>query len=141
MSIKHFSPSRPSRDPHYFFPQIWTTFQNYCQLTMKTLTYWELNFSLWFCFSVFTFYRNAPASCTYHIFFASLSGLTFLKNCHQLGEGTLPWAIYRFWIFSNYFSQKFEKTKITVWWLNCIWKFSFRLVLILLHIKSASEKI
>ena len=30
-----------------------------------------------------------------------------------VGEGTLPWAIFRFRIFSNYFSQKFEK-KITV---------------------------
>ena len=26
-----------------------------------------------------------------------------------LGEGTLPWAIFRFRIFSNYFSQNFEK--------------------------------
>ena len=29
-----------------------------------------------------------------------------------IGEGTLPWAIFR--IFSNYSSQKFEKIKITV---------------------------
>ena len=28
--------------------------------------------------------------------------------------GTLPWAIFRFWLFSNYFSQKFKKIKITV---------------------------
>ena len=33
---------------------------------------------------------------------------------NQVGEGTLPWAIFRFQIFSIYFSQKF-KTKITVW--------------------------
>ena len=26
-----------------------------------------------------------------------------------IGEGTLPWAIFRSRIFSNYFSQKFEK--------------------------------
>ena len=32
-----------------------------------------------------------------------------------IGEGTLPWAIFRFRIFSNYFSEKFEKIKITVW--------------------------
>ena len=32
-----------------------------------------------------------------------------------IGEGTLPWAIFRFRIFSNYFLQKFEKIKITVW--------------------------
>ena len=32
---------------------------------------------------------------------------------NDLGEGTLPWAIFRFRIFSNY-SQKFEKIKITV---------------------------
>ena len=31
-----------------------------------------------------------------------------------LGEDTLPWVIFRFRIFSNYFSQKFEKMKITV---------------------------
>ena len=37
-----------------------------------------------------------------------------MKTLH-VGEGTLPWAIFRFWIFSNYFSQKFEKKKITVW--------------------------
>ena len=30
-------------------------------------------------------------------------------------KGTLPWAIFRFRIFSNYFLQKFEKIKITVW--------------------------
>ena len=30
-------------------------------------------------------------------------------------ESTLPWTIFRFRIFSNYFSQKFEKIKITVW--------------------------
>ena len=28
-----------------------------------------------------------------------------------IGESTLPWAIFRFRIFSNYFSQKFEKKK------------------------------
>ena len=33
----------------------------------------------------------------------------------QVGECTLPWAIFRFRIFSNCFSQKFEKIKITVW--------------------------
>ena len=32
-----------------------------------------------------------------------------------VGEGTLPWLIFRFRIFSNYFAQKFEKIKITVW--------------------------
>ena len=36
----------------------------------------------------------------------------------QLGEGTLPWALFRFRIFSNYFSQKFEKIKVTVWKSN-----------------------
>ena len=29
----------------------------------------------------------------------------------ELGEGTLPWAIFRWRIFLNYFSQKFEKNK------------------------------
>ena len=46
-----------------------------------------------------------------------------IKNCVKplekwfrgFGEGTLPWAIYRFRIFSNYSSQKFLKIKITVW--------------------------
>ena len=28
---------------------------------------------------------------------------------HEAGEGTLTWAILCFRIFSNYFSQKFEK--------------------------------
>ena len=32
----------------------------------------------------------------------------------NIAEGTLPWVIFRFRIFSNYFSQKFEKIKITV---------------------------
>ena len=60
----------------------------------------------------------------------------------NIGEGTLPWTIFRFRIFSNYFSQKFEKIKITVWKTdNYVWKFSFRIVIILLHIKSASKKI
>ena len=36
-------------------------------------------------------------------------------NCPRIKKGTLPWAIFRFRIFSNYFSQKFEKIKITVW--------------------------
>ena len=36
------------------------------------------------------------------------------KNTFKVGEGTQPWAIFRFRIFSNYFSQKFEKIKITV---------------------------
>ena len=31
-----------------------------------------------------------------------------------LGEGTLPWAIFRFRIFLNHLLQKFEKIKITV---------------------------
>ena len=35
-------------------------------------------------------------------------------RCVPVGEGTLPWAIFRFRIFSNYFLQKFEKIKITV---------------------------
>ena len=35
------------------------------------------------------------------------------KNILYVGEGTLPWAIFRFRIFLNY-SQKFEKLKITV---------------------------
>ena len=41
-----------------------------------------------------------------------------LKKCHihqaewKIREGTLPWAIFRFRIFSNYFLQKFEKIKI-----------------------------
>ena len=30
-------------------------------------------------------------------------------------QGTLPWAIFRFRIFSNHFLQKFENIKITVW--------------------------
>ena len=42
----------------------------------------------------------------------------------RVGEGTLPWAIFRFWIFSNYFLQKFWKIKTT-----------------LLHMNSASKKI
>ena len=59
----------------------------------------------------------------------------------KIGEGTLPWAILRFRIFSN-FSQKFEKIKITVWKSdNYVWKFLFRFVLILLHIKNTSKKI
>ena len=33
----------------------------------------------------------------------------------ELGEGTLPWTIFHFRIFSNYFWQKFEKAKKTVW--------------------------
>ena len=37
------------------------------------------------------------------------------ENWDYLGEGTLPRAIFRFRIFSNYFSQKFQKIKITVW--------------------------
>ena len=32
-----------------------------------------------------------------------------------LGEGILPWVIFRFRIFLNYFLQKFEKIKITFW--------------------------
>ena len=34
---------------------------------------------------------------------------------YEVEEGTLPWTIFRFRIFSNYFSQKFEKIPITVW--------------------------
>ena len=40
-----------------------------------------------------------------------------LNNNHYklfIGEGTLPWAIFRFRIFSNYFAQKFEKIKTMV---------------------------
>ena len=60
----------------------------------------------------------------------------------QIGEGSLPWAIFCFRIFSNYVSQKFGKIKITVWKSdNYVWKFLFRFVLILLHIKSASKKV
>ena len=59
-----------------------------------------------------------------------------------IGEGTLPWAIFRFRIFSKYFSQKFEKIK-TVWKSdnNYVCKFLFIFVLLLLHIKSASKTI
>ena len=32
-----------------------------------------------------------------------------------IGQRTLPWAIFRFQIFLNYFLQKFEKIKIMVW--------------------------
>ena len=32
----------------------------------------------------------------------------------RIENGTLPWAIFHFRIFSNYFLQKFEKIKITV---------------------------
>ena len=38
--------------------------------------------------------------------------LNYLQT--KIGEGTLPWAIFGFRIFSNYFSQKFAKIKITV---------------------------
>ena len=41
--------------------------------------------------------------------FIDLHGIRFLIG------STLPWAIFRFRIFSNYFWQKFEKIKITVW--------------------------
>ena len=45
-------------------------------------------------------------------------GLTgFIRNGiseGMVGEGSLPWAIFGFRIFSNYFSQKFEKIKIKV---------------------------
>ena len=44
---------------------------------------------------------------------AAISNVTVLKK-KALGEGTLPGAIFRFRIFSNYFSQKFEKIKIAV---------------------------
>ena len=37
----------------------------------------------------------------------------YLFFCNYVGEGTLPWAIFHFRIFSNY-SQKFEEIKITV---------------------------
>ena len=61
---------------------------------------------------------------------------------NNVGEGILLWAMFRFPIFSNYFLQKFEKMKITVWKSdNYVWKFLFRFVLILLHIKSASKNI
>ena len=56
-------------------------------------------------------------------------------------EDTLPWAAFRFWIFSNYFSQKLEKIKITVWKCdNYVWKFLYRFVLILLHKKTLPKK-
>ena len=45
----------------------------------------------------------------------TVSHNAWTKKNHLVGEGTLPWAIFRFRIFSNYFSQKFEITKITVW--------------------------
>ena len=61
------------------------------------------------------------------------------KKC--VGEGTLPWAIFRLRIFLNY-SQKFDKIKIKVWKSdNFVWKFLFTFVLFLLHIKSGSKKI
>ena len=68
-----------------------------------------------------------------------------IKNClfilFSIGESTLPWDIFRFRIFSNYFSQVFQEIKITGRKSdNCVWKFLFRFVLILLHIKSASKK-
>ena len=48
---------------------------------------------------------------------------------NRVGEGTLPWAIFRFRIFSNYLLQNYY-----------VWKFLFSFVLILV-IKSASKKI
>ena len=39
---------------------------------------------------------------------------TWKKWKKYIGEGTLPWAIFRFQIFSNYFSQKFKNISITV---------------------------
>ena len=41
--------------------------------------------------------------------------LTSYRSFFIIGEGTLPWAIFRSRIFSNYFSQKFKKRKITIW--------------------------
>ena len=32
----------------------------------------------------------------------------------DIGKGTLPWAIFRFRVFSNYFSQKLDNIKITI---------------------------
>ena len=40
--------------------------------------------------------------------------IDIFKDALRIGEGTLPWAIFRFRIFSNCFSQKFKKIKITV---------------------------
>ena len=37
------------------------------------------------------------------------------KLAFIIGEGNLPWAIFRFRIFSNYLSRKSEKIKITFW--------------------------
>ena len=44
--------------------------------------------------------------------------MIFENEMLKIGEGTLPWAIFRFRIFWNYFLQKFEKMKITVWKIN-----------------------
>ena len=38
--------------------------------------------------------------------------MAYFECIFIVGEGTLPWAIFR--TFSNY-SQKFEKIKMTVW--------------------------
>ena len=46
--------------------------------------------------------------------------LSSAELCMHVGEGTLPWAIIRFRIFSNYFSQKFEKIKITMYGNFCL---------------------
>ena len=66
----------------------------------------------------------------------------YFLSCDDRGR-YLALSHFCFRIFSNHFSQKFEKIKITVWMNDnsYVWKFLFRFVLILLHIKSASKKI
>ena len=55
--------------------------------------------------------RTLTENTTSCIFVYYTSHIILNEANTKIGEGTLPWAIFRFRIFSNYFSQKFEKNK------------------------------
>ena len=66
--------------------------------------------------------NNLREKCSNWIEFCS-HGPSFIEGriaARGAGEDILPWAIFRFRIFSNYFSQKFEKNE------NNLWTFLFR---------------
>ena len=69
-----------------------------------------------------TVHRRARVITLTKIFCNVANNLCHFKTKNSLSKrviidrrGTLPWAIFRSRIFSNYFAQKFEKIKITVW--------------------------
>ena len=59
--------------------------------------------------------RHNPSSALFCLLTARLPFRVEYLRTQSIRKGTLPWAIFRFRIFLNCFSQKFEKIKITVW--------------------------